>query len=151
MEDYLRICRHALLGIVLAVLFSVPAFAFKEGGESCTKCHTLGEKELAPIFEKISLQEAKVLGIEMSPIKGLWEVSVDNKGKRFVIYVDFAKKYVSPGPFIDYANRRDITRTKVDQLNKDRKIDLSKLSLQNAMIIGKADAPIRVVVFTDPG
>jgi len=147
----LRSCRYVLLAALLAVFFGTPALAFKEGSESCTKCHTLGEKDIIPIFEKINLQGAKVLNIQTSPVKGLWEVSVENKGQRFVIYVDFAKKYISPGPFIDYANRRDITRDRIEQLNKGRKIDLSKLSLQNPMVIGKTDAPVKVVVFTDPG
>ena len=144
-------CRYVFLAIVFAVFLSTPAFAFKDGSESCVKCHTLGEKDITTIFERINLQGAKILNIQMSPIKGLWEVSVENKGQRFIIYVDFAKKYVSPGPFIDYANRRDITRERIEQLNKGRKIDLSRLSLQNAMVMGKADAPVKVVVFTDPG
>lgn len=140
-----------VLFLLMIVAINLPCHAFKEGTQSCIKCHTLAEKDLAPILEKINLQGAKVLGIQMSPVKGLWEVAVENKNQRFVVYVDFSRKYVGPGPFIDYANRKDITRERIDQLNKDRKADLSRLSLQGALLVGKADAPIRVVVFTDPG
>ena len=97
------------------------------------------------------MPEARVLSIRNSPISGLWEVAVENKGQRFVIYVDFSKKYVSPGPFIDYAIHKDITRERTDELNKSRRIDLSKVVLQDALVIGKADAQLKVVVFTDPG
>jgi len=146
-----RVLRIAAVVVVVAVFLSGPAYAFKEGGQNCIKCHTLSEKDMIPMLEKVNLQGARILGIQMSPIKGLWEVAVENKNQKFVIYVDFSKKYIGPGPFIDYANKRDITRERNEQLNKDRKIDLSKLSLENALIVGKADAPIRVVVFTDPG
>jgi thiol:disulfide interchange protein DsbC len=135
----------------LTALFGSSAFAFREEAGSCVKCHSLGEKDVLPIFEKINLQGAKILDIRMSPVKGLWEVSFEKKSQRYVMYVDFAKKHVSPGPFIDYANRRDITRGRIEQLNRNRRIDTSKLSLQNALIIGEPDAPIKVIVFTDPG
>jgi thiol:disulfide interchange protein DsbC len=150
-EVDVRVSRSAVVAILLAVFCCGPAYAFKEGGQSCIKCHTLNEKDMVPMLEKVNLQGARILDIQMSPMKGLWEVAVENKNQKFVIYVDFSKKYISPGPFIDYANKKDITREKIEQLNKGRKIDLSKLSLENALIVGKVDAPIRVIVFTDPG
>jgi thiol:disulfide interchange protein DsbC len=150
-EVSLKVSQSAFVAILSAMFLCGPAYAFKEGGQNCVKCHTLDEKDLVPMLEKVNLQGARVLDIQMSPIKGLWEVAVENKSQKFVIYVDFSKKYIGPGPFIDYANRKDITRERNDQLNKGRKIDLSKLSLQNTLIVGKVDAPIKVVVFTDPG
>jgi thiol:disulfide interchange protein DsbC len=111
----------------------------------------LAESEVAPILEKLNMPKAKVLAIRQSPVAGFWEVGVENGGRRFVIYVDPSRKYVTPGPFIDYASRRDITRERVDELNRDRRIDVSRLSLNEALVIGKRDAPVRVVIFTDPG
>ena len=35
---------------------------------------------------------AKVVGIQMSPVKGLWEVTVDEEGKKGIFYTDFSKK-----------------------------------------------------------
>ncbi len=134
-----------LFAIVLA--FAVPGHAFKEDGQSCAKCHTLSEKEMAGILEKGNVPVGKVVSIGMSPIKGLWEVVVENKGRRFIVYMDFAKRYISPGPFIDYAARIDITKEKTESLNK---IGVQGLSLERALIIGKADAPARVIVFSDP-
>ena len=112
---------------------------------------TLSDKEMVPIFENINMPGAKVLSIRKSPVEGFWEVAVENNGKRFVIYVDSSKKYITPGPFIDYTARKDITRERVDELERDRRIDVSRLSLDEALVMGKKEAPIRVVVFTDPG
>jgi thiol:disulfide interchange protein DsbC len=150
-----RVLIHSvLLFFCLALtifILSTPAHAFKGDSTSCLKCHSFAEGDAKIILEKLNIGGAKVLGIQMSPIKGLWEVAVENRGQRFVIYVDFAKKLVSPGPFIDYAARIDITRDRIEDLNKDKKIDIGKVSLDSALLVGKADAPIKVVVFTDPG
>ena len=97
------------------------------------------------------MPQARVLSIRNSPISGLWEVAVENKGQRFVVYVDSSKRYVTPGPFIDYAIHKDVTKERNDELNRGRRIDLSKVPLQDALIVGKADAQLKVVVFTDPG
>jgi len=112
---------------------------------------SLSDKEMISIFERINMAEAKVLAIRPSPVDGLWEVGVENKGQRFVIYVDSSKKYVTPGPFIDSVDQRNITRDRIDELEGERRIDVSRLSLDEALVVGKADAPIKVVVFTDPG
>jgi thiol:disulfide interchange protein DsbC len=141
----------SLFGFLMVASIVSPASAFKDGSQNCGACHQLASKDAVSILEKLNLGAAKILGIQTSPVKGLWEVAVENKGQRFVVYVDFSKKFISPGPFIDYANRRDITRERVDALNRDRKIDLSKISFESAFVMGKADAPIKVVVFTDPG
>lgn len=111
----------------------------------------LSEQEVASILGNLNMPKAKVLAIRPSPVAGLWEVGVENSGRRFVIYIDSSKRYVTPGPLIDYATRKDITRERTDELNQDRRIDISGLSLDNALVVGKGTAPIKVVVFTDPG
>jgi thiol:disulfide interchange protein DsbC len=148
---HVRTIGAALAVLVVLLLSGVPCYAFKEGSQNCTKCHSMTEKDLAPILEKANLAGAKVLSIRMSPIKGLWEAGLENKGQRFVVYVDFSRKYISPGPIIEANTRRNLTRERGDELNKDKKVDLSKLSFQGALVMGKADAPIKVAVFTDPG
>ncbi len=147
----MSLVKGGLIALAMVLFLAIPGYAFQEDSQSCVKCHTLSEKEALGILEKINMPAGKVLSIEMSPIKGLWEVDVENQGRRLVIYVDFAKKLITPGPFIDYAARVDVTRQRIDELNKDRTVSVEGLSLENALIIGKADAPARVIVFSDPG
>ena len=111
----------------------------------------LSESEMIAILQQLHMPEARVLGIRMSPVKGLWEADVENKRQRFVVYVDASKKYIMPGHLIEYATHKDITKERIDELNKDRKVDVSRLPLQDALIVGKDVAPIRIIVFTDPG
>jgi len=140
-----------LLVLVTALALAGPGYAFKEDGESCIKCHNLSEKEMTPILAKVNMPAAKVIDIRMSPIKGLWEVAVVNKNQPFIVYVDFAKRFITPGPLIDYANRMDVTRERVEALRKDRLVNVQGLPLQDALVLGKSEAPIKLIVFTDPG
>lgn len=146
----MKATRILLLVLVGMLVLPLSSYAFKQGSQRCAKCHRLSEKEMDPIFEKIRMPGAKVLSIQSAPVKGMWEVAVENKGKRFLIYVDFAKKYVSPGPFIDYAAGKDVTRERTEEVNRGRRVDAGRLPLDNALVVGKADAPIKVIVFTDP-
>lgn len=140
----------ALLVLVTVLALAGPGHAFREDGESCIKCHNLSEKEMAPILAKVNMAAAKVIDIRMSPIKGLWEVAVENKNQPLIVYVDFAKRFITPGPLIDYANGMDVTRERVEALRKDRLVDVQGLSLRDALVLGHAEAPIKLIVFTDP-
>jgi thiol:disulfide interchange protein DsbC len=150
----LRGAREAVYALVAACILIALGYqsGFPESGDASPKTLVgLSDKEMSPILEKINMPKAKVLAIRPSPVEGWWEVGVENNGRRFVIYVDSSKKYITPGPFIDYANQKDITRERIEELNKDRKIDVSRLPLGDALLLGQTGAPVRVVVFTDPG
>lgn len=125
--------------------------AFLQGCAHCLKCNRLTEKDMAPILTSIKMEQAKVLAIGTSPIKGLWEVALENKGQRIVLYVDSSKRYITGGPLIDFAHKKDVTRERIEELNKDRKIETRDLPLEYALLVGRADAPHKVIVFTDPG
>jgi len=146
--------RSAILGLSVWLLILLPSSLPAQSAPQSPPdagAPVLSEEDVISILKSFNMPQARVLSIRTSPIGGMWEVAIENKGQRFVVYVDYSKRYVTPGPFIDYANRRDITRERNDELNKDRRIDLTKVSLQDALIIGKADARLRIVVFTDPG
>ena len=146
--------KYLLLALLISA-FSVfacggPAHAFKEGAENCAKCHTLSEKELGPILAKIKAPDAKILEIQPSPIKGMWEVSLERKAQRFIVYVDFSKKFVTPGPIIEYASGKDKTREKVTALNAAKRVNVAQIPLKEALLVGKEDATRKVIVLLDP-
>ena len=151
----LKHSRLAILALCVWPLIFVPSLhpaqSAPQSPPDAATVPVLSEEDMISILKNFNMPQARVLSIRTSPIDGMWEVAIENKGQRFVVYVDYSKRYITPGPFIDFAIRKDITRERNDELNKDRKIDLSKVSLQDALIIGKADARLRIVVFTDPG
>ena len=98
--------KYAVLSffVVIALSFFLPngkTYAFGGCEENCQKCHSLEQKEVHGILEKMKAPDVKVLDIKMSPVRGLWEVSVEDKGNRGVLYVGFSKKYIMPGPIYE--------------------------------------------------
>ena len=144
-----RIWCCTLACMLLALFAATGAYAFKESGD-CNKCHTLSEQEMVPILGKIRAPDARVLDIRPAPVKGFWEVALERRGQRFVVYVDFSKKFASPGPLIEFATGKDRTRERMAELNDARRIDISKLAVKDALVVGKESAPKRVFVFLDP-
>jgi len=125
------------------------AYAFSTGGcdGDCRKCHSLTYQEAYGILTKTNAAKAKILSIQLSPVKSLWEVSIDDSGRRGIVYVDFSKKYIVAGSIIEVGNGTDKTR---ESYEKIRKVDFSKIPLENALILGNRHATKKVVVFTDP-
>jgi thiol:disulfide interchange protein DsbC len=117
-----------------------PAPATGTAGK-CSDCHVLNKDEAAKIL-KTDMFKAQVREIRMSPVKGLWEIEVSQGDKVFLVYLDFAKKYLVEGRY-----------TPVDQLGQSaplKKVDLKKIPLENAIVLGNAKAEKKIIVFDDP-
>ena len=149
--------KYTILSSLLTVLISVFLFnakvdAFGGCEENCQKCHTLENKEVKQILTKMNAPGVNVLDIKMSPVQGLWEVTIDDKGKKGVLYVGFSKKYVMPGPIFEVATSANKTKESLGAVNEpaDRFVDVSKIPLDDALVMGDKNAPKRVIVFTDP-
>lgn len=127
------------------------SLAFSESGcdADCKKCHTLNYQELNNILKKLNLSHTKVTNVQLSPAKGLWEVTVDDKGKKGIFYVDFSKKYIVVGNIIEIETGTNKTIT---QPEPPKKVDISKIPLKNAIVMGniKSSTSKKVIVFTDP-
>jgi thiol:disulfide interchange protein DsbC len=86
----------------------------------------------------------------MSPVYGLYEVIIDNKGQYELFYVDFSKTYLLSGPIIDLHTGINKSVEQLTELEKKRRIDLSRIPLGDALILGNKKATNKVIVFTDP-
>lgn len=141
------------LGSFMALPFSFPqAQAFSPSGceGDCTKCHSLNTQDVKEILQKLNKADVQILGTQMSPIKGLWEVSIDSQGKRGLFYVDFSKTYILPGPIFEITSKTNKTQEQLTRLQEDRRIEFSRVSLDHALILGNSGASLKVAVFTDP-
>src|SRR5271157_6379488 len=93
------------LFFIFTFVFVVPGHAFSTSGcdGDCRKCHTLTSEETLGILKQIH-STAKIVGIQMSPVKGLWEVTLDDNGKKGIFYTDFSKKYLIAGPIVEVSS-----------------------------------------------
>lgn len=140
--------KKQVLGALIAILFLIPftsgAFSGEAGcGADCKECHKLEKKEAEGIVKKLN-PGLSVVDIKEAPVKSLWQIEVDaGEGKRGPIFLDFSKKNLIVVQQI----------IPVEGLGKPaprRKIDFSKLPLQDALIMGPKSAKKKVAVFTDP-
>ena len=132
--------------LALVLLTASHSYSFSEKGQDCSKCHTLSKDEAATLLKDIG-SGVNVLEVLMSPIKGMWEVDVDAGGKKGLVYVDFSKKYLMSGSVISMKDRKNLTEDRYAELTK---VDVSKIPLDDAIVMGAKDAKYRVVVFSDP-
>ena len=142
---------NLILGyLVLLLLFagSNPAYSFDvkgEGGGDCTKCHDMKQEEAAEILKGFV---DKVISVEEGPVKGMWEVEVEAKGNRFPIFLHYSKKYILAGNIIDIKTRKPVG--KAARPAEIPNVDVKKIPLEDAVIIGNPFAKNMVIVFDDP-
>lgn len=139
--------------ILLLFLPLAKAHAFGGCEEDCQKCHSLQTSEAQQILSKMKVPDSKVLDVKMSPVKGLWEVSVaDAQGRRRTLYVGFSKKYIMAGPIIEVETGANKTPAAFNEAGKpvERYLDTSRISLDDDLLVGNKSAGNKVIVFTDP-
>lgn len=128
--------------VLLIVPLGAHAFPSKKGDKACATCHKLSNKNAEDLVKKLA-PDGKVADIKAAPIKGIWQINVDaGEGKRGSLYLDFAKENIIIGQIIP-----------VDSIGKEppaRKVDVSKIPLEDALTVGSDTAKNKVIVFTDP-
>lgn len=140
--------KKILFVVILAFAYMVSAgpgqaSAFQGPGcaGKCADCHNITNDEASKLL-KVEKFKAKVKSIRESQIKGLWEVEVTQGDKTFLVYVDYAKKYLVEGKF-----------TALEKLGEPpplTKVDPKKIPLDNALVYGNPKAEKKVIVFDDP-
>ncbi len=132
-----------VFALVLLPLASHSASA-KKGVEENKDCPQLTKTEATAILQKLKDAQAAppntaVLDVKVSPVKGLWLVELQLDGTQGAFFIDCSKKYIAMQLVPIEAIRPRL-----------QKADFSKLPLQEAVILGSADATKKVAVFTDP-
>jgi len=122
------------------------AHGFSTKGEDCAKCHTLTKDEATEILKTLN-PDLKVLDIQSSPIKSLWEVTINAGGQKVLAYIDFSKHYLITGEILEPKEKKNLTRDRLAEINK---VDVSTIPLDDAIVMGDKNATYKVIVFSDP-
>ncbi|MGC2062948.1 MAG: DsbC family protein [Thermodesulfovibrionales bacterium] len=139
--------RKILFFIVMSVILNTGAsFAFSTKGQDCSKCHSLKKEEAVDILKDL-IPNIKVKGIKISPVKAMWEVEFEADANKGLVYMDFSKKYAVSGSILDIKGKKNLTQDRYADINR---VDVSKIPLKDALLLGNKDAKTKVIVFTDP-
>ena len=114
------------------------------GAGACMDCHSLAKKETASL---LSVPEEQIVNLKLAEVPGLWEVDIRRQGRVIPVFIDFSKQYLINGSVIKIADKKDITKERFADLNR---VDVSLISLDDALVVGNPSAPTRIIVFDDP-
>jgi thiol:disulfide interchange protein DsbC len=135
-----------LLFTAMLLLSASDSFAFSTKGQECSKCHTLKKDEAATLLKNFD-EKIKVVSINVSTAKYLFEVFVETNGKKAIVYIDFPKKYLFTGSLYQIQGKRNLTQERLSDINK---VNVSQIPLSDALVLGDKSAKYKVIVFTDP-
>jgi len=113
---------------------------------NCSSCHSLTTEEAKKIFTGFG----EVTAVKMSPVKGLYEVTVRQGNRQAVAYLDFSKKLLLPGPIFDTVTKSSLTPPPVELPKIVSKEQLATIPLRNSLVMGNPKGKKRIFVFTDP-
>jgi len=144
----MNMMKRPLITLTALFLLCAPLYshAFETKGQDCSKCHTLNSTEARDLLKNF-FPDIQVLEIRVSPSNGLWEIYSESGGKRGLLYLDFSKKYLLPGPLLLVKERRNLSQERMTDLFR---IDVSQIPLEDALVMGDPGAKIRIVAFDDP-
>ncbi len=142
-----------IINILVVGLFLAGNLCFAEETEKNfegNKCLSLRNQDVNDILVKFNVRESNILRITESPIKGLCEIVFDNKGRIGVVYIGTDKKYLISGPIWETATMFNKTQELLRIIKDNKRVDTTKISLNNAIILGNDTAAKKVIIFTDP-
>lgn len=134
--------------LVFALSLTTPAFAMSGegcGAGKCNDCHSLSLEEATTLLQKGGVD--RVVSVGFAEMPGVWVVEVEKEQKKYPLYIDFSKSYVVAGNIIRLADGQNVTQKRMAELNR---VDVSRIPLGDALLLGRADARRKVIVFTDP-
>lgn len=114
------------------------------GTTTCADCHSLTITETEVLLGSLV---DRVNRVEFAEVPGMWAVEVEKDQQKLPIYIDFSKRYLVSGNVIRLDDGENLTRKRSEQMNR---IDVGKIPLADALLLGSASAKTQIIVFTDP-
>jgi len=131
---------------VISLIIIHNTYSIETCEHNCTKCHKITNDEILNLVREL-IPDAKVLDVSPSFVKGIWEIAIEAKGQKGIVYVDFSKKYIVTGAILNVKAKTNVTQERLIEINK---VDVSQIPLDDALLMGDKDAKLRVIVFDDP-
>ena len=129
-----------LLLATAAIISNIPCvFGAEESAKLTNEDAQTALKEIIP--------DVKIIEVRPTKIQGLWEIALEAKGQKGIIYLDSSKNFAVFGSLIDLNTKTNLTQERTSELNK---VDVSSIPLDDALVLGDKDAKFRVIVFDDP-
>lgn len=113
---------------------------------NCAACHSLSKAEAGNLLK----QFGQVQEVKLSPVKGLYEVTIQQGNQQMAAYIDFSKKLILAGRIYDIASRKMMTPLPAEMPMKLSKAQFERLKPDDSLIMGNRSGTKHMYVFTDP-
>ncbi|MDQ7055798.1 MAG: disulfide isomerase DsbC N-terminal domain-containing protein [Persephonella sp.] len=98
---------------VAVVVLAVPSFS-----SQCLSQKEVTVKKVRDVLEPV-LGGAKVVSVRKSPVKDLFEVVIEARGRKIPVYIDCSFNFLITGEVIDLKEKKSITRERARQLAEE--------------------------------
>jgi thiol:disulfide interchange protein DsbC len=132
--------------IIFLLLPTLYSYGLEEKNKNQSASLDLSIDEASTLLKNLD-PDIKVIGVKTSPVEDLWEVDIEAHGRKSLVYIDSSKKYLISGSIISIQEKKNLTQERISEINK---VDVSKIPLDNAIMMGDKEAKNRIIVFTDP-
>ncbi|MFZ3115058.1 MAG: disulfide isomerase DsbC N-terminal domain-containing protein [Syntrophales bacterium] len=133
--------------IILLFLSTMSSPACADNGKECVD---IAKDKITSTLKKMNAPTAEIVAVKKSPLDGICEIRVNIKGSAVVFYADPAFNHVIIGNMHDTRTMANLTAASVLELQDQKRIDLAKITVNEAMAIGQKGATKKVIVFSDP-
>lgn len=137
--------------LLLLFLILVPAVAFavpmKGEKAKCSACHNLSISEANKVVKQLG---GTVKSSKLSPVPGLYQITVEKDGRQMIAYIDFGKRYIIPHPIFDLTTGKAIAEPPAAGPASYKKVDVTKIPTKNSLVMGNPKGKKKLFVFTDP-
>lgn len=113
---------------------------------NCATCHSLSKAEAETLLKKFG----EVKDVKMAPVKGLYEVTIQQGDRQMAAYVDFSKELILAGPIYAIATRKMISPLPAQVPIKLSRMQLDQIRIEDSIVMGNRNGGKRLFVFTDP-
>lgn len=142
-------CRAKFITGVVFLLF-LSTVNLSAGADNGAECLTISREKIAAALKKMNAQAVEIVGVKKSPLNGICEIEVNNKGSAGVFYTDTALNYLIFGTLFDAKNVVNLTAVSIQKRQDQKRIDLAKIAVNEKLAIGEKGATKKVIIFTDP-
>jgi thiol:disulfide interchange protein DsbC len=141
-------CRNLLFGILIfAFLISMRSTVF---ADEAINCSGITKAKIEDTLRKLNAPAAKILSVKQSPVDGICEIAVQDQNGIHVIYSDRLLDYLLLGNLVEAKSMSNLTAQTTQKIQDQKRIDLSKISLSEALVMGDKNASKKVIIFSDP-
>lgn len=132
--------------IATFIALTVPSFAMSGDGCSgdCASCHSITVQEAGTLLKQIGV----VKGVKPAPVRGLYEITLEQQGQTGVAYIDYGKKHIIAGPVFEIASQRPVGAP--EPAKRQERLDPATLKTADSLVLGNPKGKKKLFVFTDP-